>query len=117
MIVGKMHDSPYNARYEKLSRPVREMKFKVQQTINIPSGHLRPFAGFEVIVHEVIRCKEIIKILRNAFLGVRPYAQHVCITPPVMSSQPCLAKIGPDIRQEDIPFLICCNRSCRRDAQ
>ena len=112
-----MDDTPYNACYTKLCRAIRKMKFKCQETVNIASRHFCTLARFEIVVYEIICCKEIIQILRNAFLGICPYAQHISIAAPIMGRQPRLAKIGPNIGQEDIARFVCSYSSSGRNAQ
>ena len=117
MPVIVMDDTPYNACYEKLGWAIRKMKLKGQETVNIASRHFCALARFKVVAYEIICCEEIIQILRNAFLGICPYAQHISVAAPIMGRQPRFAKIGPNIGQEDIARFICSYSPSGRNAQ
>ena len=100
-----MTQSRHNARYAKLRRQVGKVKFVVEKALNIASRHFRPFARLEVVHDEIVRCKEVVQILWDALIRIRPDAQNISIAAAAMRRQPCLAEIRTDVRQKNIISL------------
>lgn len=94
-----------NARYAKLRRQVGKVKFVVKQTLNIASRHFRAFARLEIVYDEIVRCKEVVQILLDALIRIRPDAQNISIATAAMRSQPCLTEIRTDVRQKNVISL------------
>ena len=104
----------YNGRYTKLGWKVGKIEFIIKKPLYIASRHFCTFARFEVIFDKVIRCKEIVQILWNAFFWICSYAQNISITSSIMSSKPSFTKIWANVRQENISRLVSSNISRRR---
>ena len=95
----------HNARYAKLGRQVGKVKFVVKQTLNIASWHFRPFARLEVVRDEIVRCEEVVQILRETLFWIRSDAQDISIAAAAMRRQPCFAEIWTDVRQKNVAVL------------
>ena len=97
---------PYhNARYAKLGRQVGKVKFVVEKTLDIASRHFRAFARLEVVRDEIVRCEEVVQILRETLFWIRSDAQDISIAAAAMRCQPCFAKVWANVRQKNVAIL------------
>ena len=107
----------HKARYAKLGWQVGKMKVIVQKTADIAPRHFRTFTRLKIVVDEVVRRKDIIQKVWDAFRRIGSYAQNICITTSVMCCEPCLTEVWPNIRHKDVTRSIesdCPRRRQRR---